>query len=94
MNNYQTGNTIRLEGSFFDFDNALIDPDVVKLIIYDFRYKVLETILMLPENKVGIGKYTYDYVTNDNEQLHYYEWYGEINGKPNLKRGKFTTKFI
>jgi hypothetical protein len=92
MNVYQYGNTIRFECTFFDFEGNKIDPDVAKIIIYDYRYNVVFNGEGL--KKVGVGEYFYDYTTEMKEQRLYYEWYGEIDGKPSLKRGEFMTKFI
>lgn len=92
MRTYQHGNTIRFKCEFFDFENNKIDPQVVKFIIYDGRYeKVFEEV---GATKIGIGEYIYDYTTGDSKGIFYYEWYGEIDGKPSIKRGEFRTEFV
>jgi hypothetical protein len=91
VNVYQYGNTIRFECVFFNFNNEKVDPETVRIIIYDYRYNsIFESIGL----KKGVGEYFYDYTTEEKEQKLYYEWYGEINGKPSLKRGEIMTKFI
>lgn len=93
-NVYQYGNTIRFESDFFDFNNQKIDPEVVKIVIYNYKYEVVLSETLNINNKQAVGEYYYDYITEKKEQKLYYEWYGEINGKPSLKRGEFMTKFI
>jgi hypothetical protein len=91
INIYQYGNTVRFECTFFDFDGNKIDPNSVKIVIYDYRYNIVFNGEGL---KNGVGEYFYDYTTEKKEQKLFYEWYGEIDGKPSLKRGEFMTKFI
>lgn len=94
INVYQYGNTVRLECDFFDYSGDKVDPQLVKVIIYDAKYNVLSTEIVGGANKQNIGEYFYDYTTPKKEQKLYYEWYGEIDGKPSLKRGSFITKFL
>lgn len=93
-NTYQHGNTVRLDCFFYDFNGKPLAPDLVKLIIYNSNYEILLEEIMNTNNKKGEGEYFYDYITEDKRQVIYYEWYGEINGKPSLKRGSFATTFI
>jgi len=79
---------------FYDFDGDKIDPDMIKITVYNFKRDVLHFQSLGSESRKSIGEYYYDYTTEDKEQKLYYEWYGEINGKPSLKRGEFMTKFI
>lgn len=90
-NVYQYGNTVRLECTFFDFNGNKVKPDVVNVIIYDYKYNVLFNGNGI---EASLGSYFYDYITEKKEQRLYYEWYGMINEKPSLKRGEFMTKFI
>lgn len=94
INTYQYGNTVRFEVDFFDFDGQPIDPDMTKIIIYNYKYEIIFQETLGVNNRTGVGRYYYDYITEEKEQKLYYEWYGEINGKPALKRGDFMTKFI
>ncbi len=89
---YQYGNTIRFECTFFDFDGNKVNPPIVKIKVYDARYNVIFDGSGI--NKDAIGEFFYDYKTEEKEQRLYYEWYGEIDDKPTLKRGQFMTKFI
>lgn len=91
MEIYQYGNTIRLECVFFDFNGERVDPHTVKLIIYDERYRKISEGLGI---RVSVGEYLYDYTTEEKQQKIYYEWFGEIDGKPSLRRGEFMTRFI
>ena len=94
INTYQYGNTIRFECDFHDFNEQLIDPELIKIIIYNYKYEVIHEEIVGVNNKKDVGKYYYDYTTEMKEQKYFYEWYGEINGKPSLKRGEFRTKFV
>lgn len=91
---YQYGNTVRLECVFFDFQGNKVDPQLVKITIYNQRYENIFNETLGINNRKDTGEYFFDYVTENKEQKLYYEWYGEINGKPSLKRGEFMTKFI
>lgn len=93
-NTYQYGNTVRFDCLFFDFNGDKVNPDLVKIIIYNSRHEILLEEIMKTENQRSIGEYFYDYVTEDKKQTVYYEWYGEINGKPSLKRGQIATNFM
>ena len=89
---YQYGNTIRFKCVFHDFNNTKINPDTVKIIVYNYKYEVIfESIV---ENIGEIGEYMFDYTTANKKQRLYYEWNGEIDGRASLKRGEFTTDFI
>lgn len=89
---YQSGNTVRLTCEFYDFVGNLTNPNIVKLKIYDYKYNLLEEYTNI--TNVEIGKYYFDYVTDDKNKSYIYEWYGELEGTPSLKRGSFLTKFM
>lgn len=91
---YQHGNTVRFECSFFDFDKTSVDPQLVKFIIYNNKYEIILENILADSNKIGVGDYFFDYITTKEIKKYYYEWYGEINGTPSIKRGQFATKFI
>lgn len=92
-NVYQYGNTVRFECSFYNFDEVKVDPDLIKIVIYDHKYTQLSETVLGASNKLDVGEYFFDYPTEEKEQKLYYEWYGEINGKPSLKRNSFVTQF-
>jgi len=94
INTYPYGSTVRLQCSFFDFNGEKIDPTIVRIIIYTSRYEQLLSETVGGANRTDIGVYHYDYTTEKKDQRLYYEWYGEIDGKPSLKRGSFMTKFM
>jgi hypothetical protein len=87
---YQAGNTVRLECIFYDFNNQLIDPNNIKLKIYNNKYELINEFNV---NKKDLGKYYYDYTTLSEPDYFYYEWYGEIDSLPSIKRGSFKTIF-
>lgn len=93
---YLMGNTLRIIARFRDFDNKLTDPQLVKFILYDHRYNKIEEHVLSDANRIEKGIYFYDYViNNDNKsRTYYYEFYGEIGGKPSLNRGSFRARFI
>lgn len=97
MNNkkiYLCGSTVRLVGEFFDFENNPTDITLPKVIIYDYRYNKVSEITLDNNNKLGVGIYFYDFVTDMVEKTLIYEFYGELNGSPALDRNSFTSKFI
>lgn len=94
INSYQYGNTVRLECKFYDFENELVNPEIIKIIIYNSKYEVILNEFLNTNNSKGVGEYFYDYVTEKKEQKLYYEWFAEINGKPSIMRSQFITRFI
>lgn len=90
-NTYFTGNTVRLKATFKDFDGILIDPTIIKVIIYDYKYQKISEYVPI---KTGVGTYILNYTTPQEEQRIIYEWYSEIQGSPSLKRGSFKISFM
>ncbi len=93
-NRFQSGNTIRLSCVFRDFDNQITDPTLVRIIFYDYKYKIIEETSLSQQNKNLDGSYFYDYIIPEGHQKIFYEWYGEINGTPTIKREFFIVDFI
>lgn len=95
INTYQSGNRVKLSAKFENDEGIFTDPAIVKLIIYNYKYEIIEQFNIGDANRIEVGEYFYDYVTdsNKNEKI-FYEWYGEMNGTPTLRRGSFITKFI
>lgn len=92
---YQSGQTVRLSCEFNNFKGEPVDPEIVKVIIYDEKYNKITDYSLGANSKTDVGKYFFDYKTDPNkEQRVYYEWYGEINGNPALKRSSFRTNWI
>jgi hypothetical protein len=91
LKSYPFGTTVRLNCTFKDFNNENIDPQIVRVIIYNYKYDLLET---LTATKKAIGEYFLDYKTPNKSQTFYYEWYGEIDGMPSIIRSGFITKFM
>ncbi|MFS1518483.1 hypothetical protein V1503_18780 [Bacillus sp. SCS-151] len=86
-NRYQSGNTVWLSCEFEE------DPQLVKLIIYNYKQEKIEEITSVEKIDVGMYRYPYKTIANKNETLHY-EWYGETDGIVNLKRKSFCTSFL
>lgn len=92
LESYPAGTTVRLRCNFYDFDNITkVDPSLLKVLIYNYKQEIVER---LTPTKEETGKYYLDYITPNKAQTVYYEWYGEINGLPSIKRDGFTTKFM
>jgi membrane-bound inhibitor of C-type lysozyme len=92
---FQAGNTVRLQCIFEDFDGNKINPSNVKITFYDTKYNQLQQSILSTGNRIATGTYVYNFQTSKTEERRYvYEWYGEINGLPSLKRSSFRTIFI
>lgn len=85
---------MRLIGEFFDFNGEPKDPQLIKIVIYDYKYRVVDEIPIGDSNKISIGRYYYDFITKKESDKYIYEWYGEIDGNPSLDRNVFMTNFI
>lgn len=95
MSSYLTGNTVRLTGEFYDWNGNPIDLTTVKITIFDYKYKViLEPVELTSVNKTGVGKYFFDFITNEVPQRYIYEFQGILDGLPSINRGVFVTKFV
>lgn len=97
MAKYQSGNTIMFSVEFKDLQGNLVDPELVRFKVYDDLLNPLEDvdILLDPNNKIAVGRYTYNYTTGATDVGAFYvEWYGEVNTVPTLQREEFTLGFI
>ena len=90
---FQIGNTIRLSCTFTDFEGRKVDPVIVKVIIYDVLYKKINEYTLDSTNKFKVGEYYFDYVPTKAGKI-FCEWYGEIVGKPAIKRESLEVKFV
>jgi hypothetical protein len=93
-NKYKSGNTVRLIGEFYDFEGNLIDPQIVKVAIYDYKHNLIQEVVVGQSSKLSKGIYYFDYVTKNGNNKIIYEWYGEIDGRPSLDRNMFVTDFM
>lgn len=94
MKKYIIGNTVRCTIIFSDFTGEKVDPALVKFITYDKNYNMINEVSIGTENKTATGEYFYDFVVPDKEGIMYYEWYGEIDGKPSISRQQISKTFI
>lgn len=94
-NAYQSGNRVKLSAKFVNDEGVPTDPAIVKLIIMNYKYEILNEYVIGDANKISTGEYYFDYVTNrgKNETINY-EWWGEMDGTPTLFRKSFITKFM
>lgn len=93
MSGYFTGDTIRIQGTFRDLNNALTDADgnVVTLKAYNADTHAL--IASYTTARVSQGIYFYDYTFGNKEMAYIFELSGEFGGKVQLKRFKTKAKF-
>jgi len=85
------GDTVRLKSEFKDYNGELVDPDDVKIIIYDSRYKKIEEFTPSRSEK---GRYCLDYTIPSGEtNIMYFEFQGKIDDKPVLGRMGFKRKW-
>ncbi|OUS70312.1 hypothetical protein B1748_29190 [Paenibacillus sp. MY03] len=89
----QRGNTVRLMATFRDWDDDPIDPDIVKVIIYDRKWQQLSDNELGPGNRIETGQYFYDHMP-DQTGTFYVEWHGRISGQPSLYRDTLTVRDI
>lgn len=95
INTYQAGNTVRLQCIFMDFDGNKIDPQNVQITVYNYRYTILERLMLGSESRIDLGTYQFFYQTDSEDEMKYiYEYRGEVNGVVSLKRGSFRTYMI
>lgn len=91
---YIIGDTIRCTVSFTNFLGQAVDPQLIKFITYDKWYNKLDEVSIGNQNKNSTGNYYYDFVIPSSEGEMYYEWYGEIDGKPSIDRKKISKTFV
>ena len=85
MKTVVSGNTVNITAAFYELDGeTIVAPDLVKLKVYDGRWKVLE------ERELSAGddfKYSADYtIPPEASNPIYIEVEGIINGYPTLER--------
>lgn len=93
MSHYQEGNTIKLTATFKDFDENPVDPDLVRLIIYDSSMNQLDQYPIAQGNRIDTGSFYYNFVPRI-DGIIFYEWYAEIDGLPSLKRKHLQIKKV
>lgn len=86
-----TKDTVRLVVQFKDFNGTAINPDNVKLTIYDKQEEIIEEIT---DEIIDLsqGNYHYDYVAPEHDFI--FEFSGVYNNKSVLARQLVQTKFI
>lgn len=87
----QRGNTVRLTALFKDWEGEPIDPDAVKVIIYDRKWQKLHDDDLGPGHHLDTGSYFYDYVP-EQTGTYYVEWQGRIEGLPSLHRSTLIVR--
>jgi hypothetical protein len=85
------GDTIRLKGEFKGFDGEYVDPDDVKLVVYDGQQKEVAEVTPTHDDT---GKYYHDYVIPEGRtSTMYFEYIGTLGGMPILGRKSFERKW-
>lgn len=80
------GDTIRLKAEFKSWDGVLADPDNIVLKLYDaHKVQIGEDIPIGTQHNVSPGVYQYEYTVTD-IPLMYFEFQGQLEGKPILAR--------
>lgn len=89
----QRGNTVRLTAVFKDWGGDAVDPDMVKVVIYNREWQKIDEVPLGVANRLQVGEYFYDYVAAQIGTI-YVEWYGMIGATPSLHRSALTVKSI
>ena len=87
------GDTVRLKCHFKTFDGTAVEPEDVKLTIYDANKQQIKQITLDDTNKENVGVYFYDYVLPDDKQEIIFEFRGLCNNKPILVRDSVKIQF-
>lgn len=86
---YQTGDTIRFKSTLKDFDGNIVEPDLIKFIVYDQKFLKIYEITLSVLDRLDSGEYV-AYYTPVSDGTYYYEWYTELSGLPSLDRDRFV----
>lgn len=85
-----SGSTVRLSSKFTDFKGDVVTPQLVRLVIYNYKYVVLEEHTVSTKNDQN--EYIHNFITNAKPMTYIVEWYGEIDGYPSIHRESFITR--
>lgn len=85
MNIHQAGNTVKITGTFNDWNGNKVNPETVKFMVYDAHYTKINEVTLDAANNTGVGEYFYDHVF-DEAGDYVYEWFAQIGNTPSLKR--------
>lgn len=88
-----SGDTVRLQVNFKDFDDIAVSPSNIKLTIFDVNKNQIDQYDIDDTNKVKEGVYFYDYILPDNKTEIVFEFKGVHKEKPILTRGIIPIKF-
>jgi hypothetical protein len=91
---YNSGTTVRLTCTFYDFADEVVRPTIVILRLYNYKQERIEEFNIDPSTQHPDGHFYYDYITPVKPGTFHYEWWGEIDGKPSLLRDSVTTQFV
>jgi len=89
---YLSGNTIRFQATFKNYNNELVNPDLVEFIIYNSKEELLHRF---EATNLSLGIYYYDFNFSDEDKNRRFivEMRGIINNKPCIEREEIMIKF-
>jgi hypothetical protein len=90
------GDTIRLKASFYNWNGNLVDPEEITVSFFDSNKSRIgeEVPLNLTAAKESAGIYHYDYIVPSGHSRIYFEFKGEIDGKPSVERGELRPVWL
>lgn len=89
---YLSGNTVKFEAVFHDFDNStqVMIPEEARITFYDSLWNQIDSFLV---TESGSGSFEYFYAF-DEVGTYFYEWSGLFGGMKSLYRKKVIIKRI
>lgn len=78
--------TVKIVGEFYNYEEQLIEPQNIKLIIYNEKWEKQEEFIMGLSNKIKDGSYFLEYLLPSRPQKLYYEWNAIIDGSTSISR--------
>ena len=88
-----SGDTVRLSAVFKDWAGDLVNPDNVRVKIYDARQQEVTSAYLGEQNRSSLGHYFWFY-TPQIEGFFIYEFSGELDGNTVLRRRDCEVKFV
>lgn len=89
----ESENTVRIQCTFTDSDEALIDVDDLEVRIFDRTKNLLETIDTVTRESEGVYYALYETPASTGVVNYYCSFAGTVNGNVVIKRDKFQTRF-
>ena len=91
---YDKGETVRIDHTFLDHDDAAYDPDTIELRIYDPKGVLIKTVTYLAaeiiKSDIGIYYYDYDIAADAITGSWVTKWIGVLSGSSDVYRDQFS----